>query len=228
VGETGSWLTSPMTASRFPMLQRAGFRTTVAAALGLVTALIWGVVGRWAEAPAVGWDLAAVAFLAGTWRAILPLDAGQTAEHALSEDPTKELTRVIVLGSSVASLAGVGFLLIEAHSGSSSGERAAVAGLGVGTIAVSWFVVHTLFTLRYALLYYVDSPGGIDFNQDERPRYSDFAYLAFTIGMTFQVSDTDLKTHAIRITALRHALLSFMFDALILAASVNLIASLAG
>ena len=69
--------------------------------------------------------------------------------------------------------------------------------------------------------------GGIDFNQTEDPRYSDFAYLAFTIGMTFQVSDTDLRTHEIRVSALRHALLSYLFGALILAGSVNLISSLA-
>jgi uncharacterized membrane protein len=63
--------------------------------------------------------------------------------------------------------------------------------------------------------------------QDDPPRYADFAYLAFTIGMTFQVSDTDLKTTEIRATALRHALLSYLFGSVILAATINLIAGLA-
>jgi uncharacterized membrane protein len=67
----------------------------------------------------------------------------------------------------------------------------------------------------------------VDFNQDDPPRYADFAYLAFTIGMTFQVSDTDLKTTEIRATALRHALLSYLFGSVILAATINLIAGLA-
>jgi len=103
-----------------------------------------------------------------------------------------------------------------------------LAGLGVVSVALSWFAVHTFFMLRYARLYYLDSAGGINFNQDEKPVYSDFAYLAFTVGMTYQVSDTDLKTHAIRATALRHGLLSYLFGAVILATAINFVVSLAG
>lgn len=87
--------------------------------------------------------------------------------------------------------------------------------------------MHTIFTLRYAQLYYTEPAGGIDFNQEERPSFRDFAYLSLTIGMTFQVSDTDLQTSPIRSTALRHALLSYLFGAVILAAAINLIVSLA-
>ena len=76
------------------------------------------------------------------------------------------------------------------------------------------------------MLYYADDLGGVDFNQDEPPRYTDFAYLAFTLGMTFQVSDTDLKNHLVRVTALRHALLSYLFGAVILATTINLVAGL--
>jgi len=76
------------------------------------------------------------------------------------------------------------------------------------------------------MLYYTGPDGGVSFNQSEAPRYADFAYLAFTIGMTFQVSDTDLQTLAIRATVLRHALLSYLFGAVILATTVNLVAGL--
>jgi uncharacterized membrane protein len=155
------------------------------------------------------------------------MDATQTAAHATREDPSKHVIQLTTLGASVASLIGVGYLLVRASS-----EQGALkwlsAGLGLTTVAISWLTIHTLFTLRYALLYYSDNGGdGIDFNQKPPPRYSDFSYLAFTIGMTFQVSDTDLTRHSIRATALRHALLSLLFGALILAASVNLVASLA-
>jgi uncharacterized membrane protein len=126
----------------------------------------------------------------------------------------------------VASLIGVGYLLVQA-SADKGADKWLTAGLGVLSVALSWLVVHTLFTLKYALQYCTDDARGIDFNQKEPPRYTDFAYLAFTIGMTFQVSDTDLSTHPIRATALRHALLSFLFGSLILAASVNLVATLA-
>jgi uncharacterized membrane protein len=135
------------------------------------------------------------------------------------------MTDVVVVSASVASLAGVGYLL---GSGSSKGGQVEItAGVGIAIVATAWFVVHTVFTLRYARLYYVSDTGGIDFNQgEEPPAYVDFAYLAFTIGMTFQVSDTDLKTRKIRATALRHALLSYVFGAVILAITVNLAAGL--
>jgi uncharacterized membrane protein len=80
-----------------------------------------------------------------------------------------------------------------------------LAGVGVASIALSWFAVHTIFTLRYAQLYYTGADGGMDFNQSLGARYLDFAYLAFTIGMTFPVSDTDIQKPNIRATALRHA-----------------------
>jgi uncharacterized membrane protein len=132
---------------------------------------------------------------------------------------------VIVLSAAVASLAAVGFFLLQASSAKGSSQDV-LAATGVATVALSWFVVHTVFVLRYALLYYTGHDGGVDFNQPTPPRYSDFAYLAFTLGMTFQVSDTDLQTPAIRATALRHALLSYLFGAVILATTINLVAGL--
>jgi uncharacterized membrane protein len=96
------------------------------------------------------------------------------------------------------------------------------------SVAVSWFLVHTLFCLRYAVLYYTGEDGGISFNQKQPPRYVDFAYFAFTIGMTFQVSDTDVTDSEVRSTALRHALVSYLFGAVVIASTVNLIANIAG
>jgi len=68
--------------------------------------------------------------------------------------------------------------------------------------------------------------GGIDFTQDPDPTYRDFAYVGFTIGMTFQVSDTDIGKTTIRATVLRHALLSFLFGTVVLAITINLLAGL--
>jgi uncharacterized membrane protein len=87
--------------------------------------------------------------------------------------------------------------------------------------------VHSLFTLEYARLYYEEPVGGVDFNQQERPTYRDFAYLAFTLGMTYQVSDTSIGSSAVRAVALRHALLSSVFGAVIIAATINLVVGLA-
>ncbi len=153
------------------------------------------------------------------------MNPSRTASHAKGEDPTRVATDIGVLSASVASLLGVGYLFAAS---SAQGAQAVIANVvGVLSVAASWFVVHTIFTVRYALLYYADPEGGIDFNQSEAPAYADFAYLAFTIGMTYQVSDTDLKARAIRRTVLRQALLSYLFGAVILAVAVNLIAGLA-
>ncbi len=89
----------------------------------------------------------------------------------------------------------------------------------------SWLSVHTVFTLLYARLYYGDEVGGIDFNEPDPPNYVDFAYLAFTIGMTFQVSDTNLTAKVIRRRALQHALVSYLFGAVIIALAINIVAS---
>jgi len=132
----------------------------------------------------------------------------------------------MLLAAAVVSLAAVGFFLLQASSAKGATQDL-LAGVGVGTVVLSWLVVHTVFTLRYAKLYYTGSDAGVNFNQSTPPRYSDFAYLSFTIGMTFQVSDTDLQTAAIRATALRHAMLSYLFGAVILATTINLIAGLA-
>jgi uncharacterized membrane protein len=198
----------------------------VAALVGGVFAVIMVVVGESRYAPAVGWDVAAGTLLVWVWFVVWPMGAEQTAVHATREDPSRPISDPLLLGAAVVSLAAVGFFLLQAGSAKGSTQDL-LAGIGVGTVALSWLVVHTVFTLRYASLYYTGRDGGIDFNQSVPPRYSDFAYLAFTIGMTFQVSDTDLKTPAIRSTALRQALLSYLFGAVILATTINLVAGLA-
>ncbi len=103
--------------------------------------------------------------------------------------------------------------------------HAIITGVAVVSVVLSWAAVHTVFTLRYARLYY-SGGGGIDFHVDERPDFGDFAYVALTIGMTFQVSDTDLTGKRIRMTALRHALLSYLFGVVIVAMTINVVAGL--
>ncbi len=201
-------------------------RVGVMIMFGLGAAVVAGLLGGWRYAPLVGWDVAAAIFISWVWSAVIaPMSSAQTAAHATREDPGTAATDLIVLTAAVASLAAVGVVLIGATSANGASQDV-LAAVGVGSVALSWFAVHTLFTLRYAKLYYTGKDGGVDFNQDAAPRYLDFAYLAFTIGMTFQVSDTDLQTPSIRATALRQALLAYLFGAVILAATINLIAGL--
>jgi uncharacterized membrane protein len=204
----------------------ARWRFAIAAVVGLIAAAVTLVVGGWELSPVVGWDFAALVVLGWTWRTVWPMNATQTKQLAATEDPTQPSTDLLLLSAAIASLAAVGLVLVLASSASGV-AKGALAGLAIVSVALAWLVVHTLFTLRYALLYYRAQPaGGVSFNQDEPPQYSDFAYLALTLGMTFQVSDTDLQSNAIRTTALRHALLSYLFGAVILATTINLIAGL--
>ena len=174
-------------------------------------------------APTAGWIAFAVVFLASTWRVIGGMAPEETAAHATREDPTVGVGSVILTVASIASLGGVALLLLGAGRSSTILEPA----LAVASVALSWFLVHSLYTLKYAALYYSGSDGGVDFNQKSDPDYEDFAYLAFTLGMTYQVSDTSITSRDIRHAALRHGLLSYLLGAVVLASTINLIAGLA-
>ncbi len=135
------------------------------------------------------------------------------------------MSELIVLSCGVAMLAAVGLVLIQAGR-AVGGTKAYLIALGVLSVALSWSLLHTVFTLRYARSFYSKPEGGIDFNEDDPPTYLDFAYLALTIGMTFQVSDTDLTTKRIRRIALVHAAFSYLFGAVIVGLVINVVASL--
>lgn len=203
---------------------RSGWRLAVTAGVGLAVAVLTGLLGAWRYAALVGWDATAATFSGWVWAAIAPMSPKQTADHCGREDPGQAQADALVLLASVASLLAVGVVLVAANSAHGS-ARWLLAGLAAGSVGLSWLLAHTLFTLRYARIYH-SSGGGVDFNQTGPPRYMDFAYLAFTIGMTFQVSDTSIKASSIRGAALRHALLSYLFGAVILATTVNFIVSL--
>jgi len=202
-----------------PMAARVGVALLVGA---VAAAAVATVATRYV--PVAAWIATAASYLTWTWIVVARMTATETRDHATREDPTQPVTDIILLLASVASLAGVGYLLIAQSASGAAAEIA--AAVGVASVVAAWLIVHTVYTLRYARLYYGDTPGGIDFNQDEPPCYLDFAYLAFTLGMTYQVSDTNLQTREIRGTALRHALLSYLLGAVILATIINMIAGL--
>jgi uncharacterized membrane protein len=200
-------------------------RLVVMLVAGLIGAVLAGTLGGWTFAPIVGWAVACVVYIAWVWLLIGRMDEVSTASHATREDPQRGIAELLVLLASIASLGAVVFLLVWGQASSNS-QKVGLAALAVVSVALSWGLIHTLFTLRYASLYYTEENGGVSFNQDEPPRYTDFAYLAFTLGMTYQVSDTNLQTHAIRVTALRHGLLSYAFGTVVLASLINLLAGL--
>jgi uncharacterized membrane protein len=196
----------------------------VATTVGIAAGALCTVAFGWRYGILVGWMCAAALFVAWVWVTIWPMDGPSTLKHAVAEDPGRALTDLLVVGAALASLAAVGLLLLANSTGT---QKDVQAGLSVCSVALAWLSVHTVFTTSYARIHYTERGHAVDFNENEGACYSDFAYLSFTIGMTFQVSDTDLTTKTIRRTALRHALLSYVLGAVVIAATINLVVGLA-
>ena len=173
----------------------------------------------------LGWDVAVLIYLAWTWGAVQGLDPEVTAQLANREDPSTPVADLVVIGAGTAMLAAVGFALAKAGE-ATGGMKAYLVTLGLVSVVLSWAVVHTVFALKYARAYYSEPAGGIEFNEDEPPNYIDFAYYAFTIGMTFQVADTNITSRAVRRTTLHHALLSYLFGSVLLGLVINVVATL--
>ncbi|MBW0108603.1 DUF1345 domain-containing protein [Pseudonocardia sp. KRD-182] len=171
----------------------------------------------------VGWAVTAGSLLFWVWRISWPLDPGGTKRLAEEEGQTR-VTDTAVLAAAVASLAAVVEALVRSGTRDAVGVLAVV--LGITVVIVSWAVVNTVFALKYARLYYAGSDGGIEFGQEEPPAYSDFAYVAFTVGMSFAVPETPIVDTQIRKMGLGHALLSYLFGTLMIAAAVEGVANL--
>jgi uncharacterized membrane protein len=204
----------------------------VAASFGVLAAFVVAWFVPWQLTVLVAWDVTAALVVGTVWIAIGRFTPEQTAEFALREDDTRAGTHLLLLGAALVSLVGVVLAFLKGNSGSHHDE-VLLEAFGIATIVCSWLLVHTVFALRYAHVYYTEPLGGIDFKSGRRedpnheePDYLDFAYTAFTIGMTFQVSDTDITRREMRRQVLRHALISFLFGAIIVATMVNVIASL--
>ena len=204
----------------------AGRRTGTALLAAAVTLVVTLVVGAaWPIALSASWGIAALVIVVWVWAHVGWMDEATTRTHARAEDFSRPVSDAAVLVASVASLVAVGYTVITAGNREGT-TKALLILLALSVVALSWLTVHTLYMLRYGDTYYGDPIGGIDFNDEEPPSYRDFAYVAFTIGMTFQVSDTSLTSKPMRRLALRHALLSFVFGAVILALAINSVASL--
>jgi uncharacterized membrane protein len=197
----------------------------VGAVAGCIVGPLAALIVPWQAALLLGWDAAACVFLIWVWSAIGHLNADGTAHIAAQEDPSASVADLVIIVAGVACLGAVGLVLIKAGH-SQGGTKALLIAIGVMSVSLSWAAVHTVFTLRYARIYYGGTPGGINFNEKSAPDYLDFAYVSFTIGLTFQVSDTNLTSKVIRRTALRHALLSFLFGAIIIGLTINVVATL--
>jgi uncharacterized membrane protein len=210
-------------AERQGLAKRRTVTAVVAGAIVLVVALVLGA--DWPVALTGSWGVAALVIVLVVWIRIYSMDAEQTKANARSEDFSRPTSDLVVLIASVSSLGAIAYTL--ARAGESHGTtKGLLIALALSVVSLSWLTVHTLYLVRYGDQYYQDPIGGIEFNDEEPPDYRDFAYLALTIGMTFQVSDTTLKSKAMRGLAIRHALLSFLFVAVIGSLAINIVGAL--
>lgn len=195
------------------------------AAAGAAGAVIGSVVGVLTKAPLgilAGIAAAETLFVVAGWIVLWPMDAATTHRNVRREEFRPVTEELVVVGAAVCGLVGIVVLLLLGDSG--MGHAAAATALG--GVFVAWAALHLMYATRYAYLYYLSPAGGIDFNSEAPPAYSDFLYFSFNLGMTYQVSDTDVSSSTIRAVVLRHCLLSYVFGASILATTINLVAGI--
>jgi uncharacterized membrane protein len=205
----------------------AARRVIASAAGGCAAAVIALAVGAsWSVAALCASDVAALVFIGWVLITVGRAEPAATSRLARTEDASPVAAESVLIGAGAASLVAVAFTLSQAGD-TPAPARGLLTALAIGSVALAWTSVHTVHVLRYARLYYSEPEGGIDFG-GEAPDYTDFAYLALTIGMTFQVSDTTLTAKRVRQIALHHALLSYLFGTVIVAIMVNSVGGLLG
>ncbi len=177
------------------------------------------------------WMGCALTVIVLDWIIIFSSHPLEVRKIAKLQDSSRTFLFVFISAASIASLVAIIFLL-KSTKGADKSEHILLA---IGAVVISWWLLHTIFTLRYAHLYYdfdtdtdgsAKGIGGLDFPGKEQPDYLDFVYFSFIVGMTFQVSDVEISSRRIRRVCLMHALMSFAFNTAILALSINVISGL--
>lgn len=184
----------------------------------------------------IGWLVYSGVHLGLAWVTILSSHPAEVRREVDGQDSNRILIYLFVVAACFVSLFAILFLLRDTEKTASWSELAIHFILSFSCIVFSWTLVHTVFTLRYAHLYYRPIEGGrnaknqqqrgLDFPNDAEPDFLDFTYFSFVIGMTFQVSDVTISSRELRRLALVHALLSFAFNTLLVALTINVVSGL--
>jgi uncharacterized membrane protein len=205
----------------------------------LVTALVvaigaFGGIARSFSLPVsliLSWDVFALSSLLLAWGGMLLSGAKTRVSEATLQDASRAAIACCMIFAALTSLFGAGILLAKAKV-LTGNEVIGHVALAAATVAVSWFLVHTLLAVHYAHLFFSEGAGatefarGLDFPEEKEPDFLDFAYFSFVIGMTFQVSDVQVTSRPIRRMVLIHGLLAFAFNTVIVAFSINLATTL--
>jgi uncharacterized membrane protein len=196
-------------------------RLSGAVAVGAVVGVAAGLGVGAVRGALAGIVVTQLAFVAAGWAVLWPMDAAATRRNARREDFRPVIEELVVVAVASCGLLAIVLLLLVGPS-----DKGHVgAALAVFGVALAWAALHLMYAARYAYVYY-ESSGGIDFNSDDPPAYRDFFYFSYNLGMTYQVSDTNVSSSLIRAIVLRHCLLSYVFGTGILATAINLVVGL--
>jgi len=204
-------------------------RLLLGAALGSAVGLLpWPLEG--ATRFLLGWCFGAAVYLLPAWWLAETSDAESTRARAQSLDQPSALILAAMVSVIAASVLAITLLLKQVGVGAGQwggAERIGHIALGLLALAGSWFMIHTIYGFHYAHRYYQAEPErhpGLDFPGKLDPDYFDFLYYAFVIGMCSQVSDVQVRSREMRRITLVHSVLSFAFNMLVLALSINVVA----
>jgi uncharacterized membrane protein len=206
----------------------AHLRLVIAAAVGLAAVAAAGAV------PALrhhgwlfGWDLGALTYLALVWREFLSADEKDIRTRAALHDEKSGVLMALVLALIAASLAGIGEALIAANEFGPR-DKLVSAILVATTLVLGWVVLQSVFAAHYAHRHFVESArkpeAGFGFPGEAPACYLDFFYVAFSVGATFQVSDTNVGSSRLRKLVTTHAAAAYVYNTAILAVGINLLA----
>ncbi len=179
------------------------------------------------------WISYASSILVMSWISILSMHPSAVRKVASLEDSSVTFIFLFIIGSAFASLFAVVFLL-QSLKGLSKEQTITHVLLSIASVAISWWLTHTIFTMRYAHIFYStkNEEGeygyGLEFPKEPHPDFMDFVYFSFVIGMTFQVSDVEISSRKIRRLAWLQGILSFVFNTAIVALSINIISGMFG
>ncbi|WP_295234962.1 DUF1345 domain-containing protein [Sediminibacterium sp.] len=177
------------------------------------------------------WDTFCLSMILLSWILFFTTTPNELCTIVENQDDGLKIIFTIVLVAVCFSLFGT--LLLLNSKGESSFNKIFHTIVSLSPVLLSWILLHTTFAIRYAHLYHDHNKlntgsnvGGLDFPTKEEPDYLDFAYFSFVIGMTFQVSDVQVNSRVIRRFVLLHSLISFVFNTIIVALTINTIAGL--
>ncbi len=179
----------------------------------------------------ISWDIFSLCMIIMSWITFSVTTSEQIRSQARVQDSSRMLIFITVLVSTFAGFLAVLLLIISKKDFKDTEALHLV--VAIGGMLFAWFLVHTIFTFRYAHIFYGDDEdkpdthaGGLDFPGDKKPDYIDFAYYSFVLGMTFQVSDVDITSKRLRRLSLLHSILSFFFNTVMIALTINIMAGL--